>query len=464
MTASLPAAGRPVEMLTATPRRPPSLVMGTTAAAAILGAAGLAVLVRERPPPLGLVAAGGLAMVVVLALALVRLETVVFLGALLFPVVFVQPAPADGIFAIAIAVALVTDRMRLSRLPLGILALLGLLLATNLLSTVFAVDAPRAAQFLLITSYLVVFACWLPTYLDSEQRVRRLVVGFVAGGAASCVVGVLAYFLPIPERSLFLKFGRVRGLFEDPNVFGPFMVMISLLLLAELLEPRLLPGRRGTVLALFGISTMGVVFAFSRAAWLNAAVGVLTLLAVYSLRRRGGERAFYLVLTLAVAAAALAAVLVATHSVGFLEERAHKQSYDTDRFLAQRTGLDLVLQHPFGIGPGQFERFVSISAHSLYVRTLTEQGFLGLGVVVLLLFFTLALAVGNVLAGRDTYGIGSAPLLAAWIGLIANSAFVDTLHWRHLWLVAALIWTGAMRPSRVSVPPPARDNSARPLC
>jgi hypothetical protein len=57
---------------------------------------------------------------------------------------------------------------------------------------------------------------------------------------------------------------------------------------------------------------------------------------------------------------------------------------------------------------------------------------------------TLSLAVGNAVRGRSTYGIGSATLLAAWCGLLANSAVVDTLHWRHLWVVAALIWTGAM--------------------
>jgi hypothetical protein len=26
-----------------------------------------------------------------------------------------------------------------------------------------------------------------------------------------------------------------------------------------------------------------------------------------------------------------------------------------------------------------------------------------------------------------------------------NSLFVDTLHWRHLWFVAALIWAGSYR-------------------
>ena len=49
--------------------------------------------------------------------------------------------------------------------------------------------------------------------------------------------------------------------------------------------------------------------------------------------------------------------------------------------------------------------------------------------------------------GRDTYGIGSAALLAAWCGLLANSVFIDTLHWRHLWLVAGLIWAAQVSSS-----------------
>jgi O-antigen ligase len=445
----LPAVDKPAVLLPAVRRTSARVVTGALAVVAILGAGGLAVLLRERPPPLLPVLAAGVALVVLLGLTLVRLETAVFLGALLFPVVFVEPAPPDAIFAIVIAVALVTGRMPLRRVPLGIVVLLGLLLATNLLSSAFVVDTHRAARFLLITTYLVVFALWLPTYVDSERRARNLVVGFVTGGVVSCVIGVAAYFEPVPGRSLFLKESRVRGLFEDPNVFGPFMVLLVLLLLAELVEPRLLRARRTTVLGLLGVASTGVVFAFSRAAWLNAAIGVLTILTVYSLRRRGGERAFLLLLTIGAVATALVIALVATHSVGFLEQRAHEQHYDVDRFHAQRTGLELAVQHPLGIGPGQFERYVSISAHSLYVRTLTEQGFLGFGVIVVLLVSTLWLAVGNVLAGRDTYGIGSAPLLGAWLGLIANSAFVDTLHWRHLWLVAALIWAGAMRKSGI---------------
>jgi hypothetical protein len=55
------------------------------------------------------------------------------------------------------------------------------------------------------------------------------------------------------------------------------------------------------------------------------------------------------------------------------------------------------------------------------------------------------MALRNAVRGWDTMGIGSTALLAAWCGILANSVFVDTLHWRHLWLVAGLIWAAGAR-------------------
>ena len=132
-------------------------------------------------------------------------------------------------------------------------------------------------------------------------------------------------------------------------------------------------------------------------------------------------------------------------SSGFLVERARPQSYDAERFGAQAVGINAAEQYPLGAGPGQFEQIAPISAHSTYVRVLAEQGIAGLATLAALLLFTLGAALRSALLGRDTYGIGSAALLGAWCGILANSFFVDTLHWRHLWLVAALIWAGSMR-------------------
>jgi mannose/fructose/N-acetylgalactosamine-specific phosphotransferase system component IIC len=56
-------------------------------------------------------------------------------------------------------------------------------------------------------------------------------------------------------------------------------------------------------------------------------------------------------------------------------------------------------------------------------------------------------AVQNAMRGRGTAGLSSIALLAVWCGLLANSFFVDTLHWRHLWILAGLIWAGSMLPA-----------------
>jgi O-antigen ligase len=106
------------------------------------------------------------------------------------------------------------------------------------------------------------------------------------------------------------------------------------------------------------------------------------------------------------------------------------------------------------VGPGQFERISEISAHSTYVRALAEEGVLGLLVVLALMLLTLGFAARNAASGVNCFGLGSAALFAAWCGLLANSLFVDTLHWRHLWLIAALIW--AATALRVRNPYPGR--------
>jgi O-antigen ligase len=208
----------------------------------------------------------------------------------------------------------------------------------------------------------------------------------------------------------------------------------------ETVAPRLLRLRLLPKLALLSVVTVGVVFSFSRAAWLNLAVGTAALLVVLALRRGGARQALSLLVVALTAGGALFAVLATTSSLTFLQERAAIQVYDTQRFGAQLSGLELAAEYPLGIGPGQFERVSEISAHSTYVRALAEEGVIGLLVVLAIMLLTLGFAARNAALGVDSYGIGSAALFGAWCGILANSVFVDTLHWRHLWLVAALIW------------------------
>jgi O-antigen ligase len=184
----------------------------------------------------------------------------------------------------------------------------------------------------------------------------------------------------------------------------------------------------------------GILFSYSRAGWLNVFVGVVVMGSVVALRRGGASRAILFVAVTAVAAATVVIAIGVTGQVSFLKERARVQSYDTQRFGAQSGGIALGEHHPLGVGPGQFELYEPISAHSTYVRAFAEEGAAGLVVLAAIMLGTLLLALRNAVRGLDTWGISSTVLLAAWCGLLANSFFVDTLHWRHLWLVAGLIW------------------------
>ena len=417
-----------------------ALATGAAALVALFLGAGL--FLGRNPLPVWMVLAFGVALLIPLALAIARYHAAVALGVLLLAVVRIEPAPSDLVFAVIIAVAFATGIFDLERVPLGVIALVSAFLALNLLSGIEATDPARAAQFFAITLYLGIFALWLSSYVCSVARARRVLLAYVAGAAISAAVACAALFAPFPGAETFVTGPRAQGLFKDPNVFGPFLVPAALILMEETVAPRLLRWRLLTKLAVLSVLTVGVVFSFSRAAWLNLVVGTIVLFAVLALRRGGAQKAFTLLAVALVAGAALFGALAATSSLAFLEQRAAFQDYDAQRFGAQATGLDLAAEHPVGIGPGQFERTSEVSAHSTYVRALAEQGVVGVLLILLLMILTLGFAARNAALGRDTYGIGSAALLGAWCGLLANSFFVDTLHWRHLWLVAALVWAG----------------------
>jgi O-antigen ligase len=415
----------------------------------LFGALVAFVLTGHPPPSLKLIVGGGIALLGVLALAITRFDSAVFLGFLLMSIVWVQPGPPDIVFAVVFAVAVASGRMRLRRLPMSVGILVAGFVFLNILSATFVVDPPAAERYFAITLYLAIFSIWLAGYLDSAQRARRVLVGLLVTGVITGGAACLALYVPgVPLANRLTGAQRAQGLFHDPNIFGPFMALLAFFVLEELLQPRLLRIHRFWKFAMLVVLGSGVLFSFSRAAWLNAAVGVFAMLVVFALRHGGGQRAMMILVTLLAALAALAVFVSVSGSATFLSDRARLQSYDTSRFSAQETGLRLVATYPFGVGPGQFESYVTISAHSAYVRALAEQGVLGLATILALIVATLVFAGRNAVIGRDTYGIGSAALLGAWCGLVANSAFVDTLHWRHLWLVAAMIWAGTMRPLR----------------
>lgn len=400
--------------------------------------------------PLAIV--GGLALTGFLLLAIRHYDTAIAIGLLLMGVVRFEPAPPDVCFAVIMAVAATTGRFRLNRVPLLFRLIVALLLVVNLLSVMDVVSSSEALRFLFITTYLMIFALWLTAYVDRPSRARLVVVTWLVIGVASAILASLALNLHIPGREAInstIDGGeRATAFFKDPNVFGPFLIPIALIVLEYRIAPRfppLLRMRAFTSYAVLFLLTLGVVFSYSRAAWANYVIAIVVMLLASGMRKAGARRALRALAVLLVTAGFAAVVLSAAGSISFLEHRAKLQNYDTQRFNAQSVGWELGWTHPLGIGPGQFQYYYPVASQSTFVRVFSEQGPLGLLLWIGLLLATLVLALRNVALGKDTYGIGSAALLGAWCGLIFNSVVVDTLHWRHMWVVIALIWAGAIR-------------------
>jgi hypothetical protein len=400
-----------------------------------------------HPPAPPLIVVAGIAGIALAGLAFVRWHAAIALGLLLLAVVRFQPAPTDAVFALVIAVAALSGRFYIRRVPSVMLWLLAALLALNLVSMIDARKAGTAITFFAITLYLSVFAVWLAAYVDSRRHARQVVKWYLVAALVSAALGVLAVLAPIPGRSSLVFAGRAEGLFKDPNVFGPFLIPPLLILLEDTVTPRLLGASRRLKLLGVLLLGLGVLFSYSRAAWLDLGVGLVAMLAVLLLRRRSARATGRLLAVLFGAVVIGAATIAIAGAGSFLQERATVQHYDSSRFSAQAEGIRLGEHHPIGVGPGQVNVLLPLATHNAYVRVFAEQGPLGLLLALALLLGTLAFAARNVLRGRDTYGVGSAALLAAWCGMLVNGAVIDTLHWRHLWIVAALIWAGAARAS-----------------
>ena len=226
-------------------------------------------------------------------------------------------------------------------------------------------------------------------------------------------------------------------------MLSPFLVPAAAIVLEEIGRPRLLGWGGEATRARPPAADRRLAGGLPRAGWLNLGVALATVVLIYLSRSRGFIVFLRTAATLGLAALAGYVFLAASGLLTFLQERSHLQTYDQHRFATQALGLADATRHVFGYGPGQVESNIGYATHSLVVRVVYEQGVIGLAALTAILLGTLLLAVILVFDDADVHGVGSAALLGSWLGIIANSFFIDSLHWRHLWIVAALIWCGA---------------------
>jgi O-antigen ligase len=366
-----------------------------------------------------------------------------WLLAALGSIVFIEPAPYD-VLAIGLLAALFLAGMPAPRVLALPLLLVALFVVANWLAAAASEDPVATLRSLGIRTYVcgtfVLFACaiaWAP-----DRMLRALWSGYAVAAVIAVVWGALQYFgyLPHPSGGY-----RAQAAFKDPNVFGPFLVPSALWFMGLMWQQR---GRTRLLgLALFAAAVFGVLISFSRGAWLNLFVAVTVYFALRVSSARSARSSLKLIVAgLVLLAVAAGIVSTAANSPGFAAQFAERarvfQQYDVasgGRFASQARALQSITTNPIGIGPGRTPAEFGLEPHNLYLHVFTEGGWLAGLAFVSLLAVTLVKSLPLV---RKAWAFqpDAQLALAALAGLLLQSFFIDSTHWRHLYLLLGVLW------------------------
>ncbi|MBT9169710.1 MAG: hypothetical protein DDT18_00045 [Actinobacteria bacterium] len=354
----------------------------------------------------------------------------------------IEPAPYDFLVAGLLLMGLVANLLRFSRKLLVPLLLVCGYLASNMVPMMtMQEDVEGATHVTLIRTYLVM-SCLLfvgVLWAYGRRGFQLIWLGYLVAAITSSLLGTLgALGLPLFREYFVLLEFRASGFFKDPNVFAPFLIPASLY---ALYRWHVATSRYERLLwaAAFVVLLAGVLLAMSRAAWLNIGVALAIFLLIPGLI--GFKSRVRTIALLGSLALFLVVFMISNPTlIDRIDARLGFQAYDQDRFGTQIAALHMALDNPLGVGPGQAEEALEMATHSLYLRLLVENGWLGFVAFMLLIILSLRRSLLNSLRGtlwsRWMYTLVTASLC----GVLANSLFIDSLHWRHFYVLLALAW------------------------
>ncbi|WP_167391959.1 O-antigen ligase family protein [Mesorhizobium sophorae] len=393
----------------------------------------------------------------------------VFVGIFLSGFVISEPAPYELYMAGLIAIWALFG-LRLSRAAMPLLVLLVTMNIGGMMAMTQMADLANTPLYLAVSLFLAFTAVFFASVTAVQPSLYRLIFfAYVVSAVITSLLGIAGYFHAFPGAEMFTKYDRAAGAFQDPNVFGPFLVLPGIYLLYLLLTG---PVTRMPLLAVpLLIITAGIFFSFSRGAWGMFAVSAVLLTGCLFLQSASGMfRLRVVVMTVAALSLLVVAMIVILQLPGVSEmfsNRAHlEQSYDTarlGRFARYAIGFQMALEHPFGIGPLVFGTIFGEDTHDIWLKMLMDYGWLGFVSFLTLVAWTIAAGFRILLRDRPWQPY----LLCAYVAFIGNiglGTFIDIDHWRHVYLLLGLIW-GAIaleyRHQRLLRPNPVKAQSGR---
>lgn len=366
----------------------------------------------------------------------------IFFGA----VVITEPSPYELMFVIVLGTSLFGG-IRLHRSTLGLLILFGLFVPFAYVAAFQVRYNPLIGSLIYqtVTIFLFFTSYWVANYVAEApvERMKQIMGAYLLAALISAVFATIGYAGIL--HSLFTRYDRGKALFNDPNVYGPFLIPPAMFALQRLfLAP---PKRAFWAAAAYALLFLGVLVSFSRAAWGHIVFSsIILFVLVFALEAKARLKARMLMLAL-VGLLAIIIGIAGAFSIpsvrSFIELRTEVQNYDTGesgRFGRQGYAFDLALTHPLGLGPLEFRNMrVKEEPHDTYVNVLHAYGWGGGFMLILFIFATIWRGV-RFLAQPSPNRLLLIPLISVWVPLAGEAAIIDIDHWRHFFLIGGLIW------------------------
>jgi len=372
------------------------------------------------------------------------LLTVLFAAVLSSCVAFIEPSPHDALMGVLAIVALAAG-VRFHRIFILPFTLLVIWNFFGLLTLFNVPDQKETVQYAATSVYLAIAAMIFALVVADRTmpRMASLEIAYVLAAVISAICGIAGYFHLFPGAGMFTLYDRAMGMFKDPNVYGPFLILPLLFLLQRMLVKRIDIIGLGTA----GVIMFGLLLGFSRGSWFVFAVG-LAVTIILNFLTAPTPRIRLRILGLSIAGLAALAVLLVllltmTSLGSMFTQRAQLiQSYDVGtggRFVLQQLAIGSVLEFPNGMGPFEFSRVFGLQQHNVYLQSFLVYGWGGGFAYVLLVLSTTWIAFANAIKRTPWQGYAIATA-GTWFGLVLEGFIIDTDHWRTFFLVLGLIW------------------------
>ncbi len=369
----------------------------------------------------------------------------VFFGVFLSGFVLREPAPYELYMAGLIAVWALFG-LRISKPVVPLLVLLVIFNIGGMIAMTQMADIANTPLYLAVSLFLAFTAVFFAAATEAQPQLFRLIfMAWLASAMITSMLGIAGYFNAFPGASVFTLYGRASGAFQDPNVFGPFLVLPAIFMLHRLMSGSIarMPLYAAPLLIVVG----GIFFSFSRGAWgLFGASAILLMGGLFLQSASGLFRLRVVVMSILAVGLLLIAILVVLQLPGvdeFFNSRAQlAQEYDSarlGRFARYTIGFQMAMEHPLGIGALVFGLIFGEDTHDIWLKTLLDYGWLGFASWVIMIGWTIAGGFRLLFRDRPWQPY----LLCAYvvfIGHVALGTIIDTDHWRHFYMLIGMIW------------------------